>query len=297
VKKNILIVTGGAGFIGTNLIKKLLKKTKYKIISLDNYSAGFKKNQIKNKRVKYINGNIIDIKKILFRSRQNIKTIFHFGEFSRIAQSFIKDSSVYETNIKGTYEVIQFCRENKIKIIYSATSASFGNKFEDQHLSPYAFTKTKNLQLILNLNSWENFKYEIIYFYNAYGPHQIKNHRMAAVIGIFENCIDNNKYLPIVRPGTQRRNFTHVEDIVNACTFAFKENKNRQYTVSFHKSYSIFQVAKMFNQKYVLLSSLKGERYKSSKQSKILGKKVYHIKAKVDLKDYINEKYKKNNII
>ncbi len=291
MERNILVVTGGAGFIGTNLIKHLLKKTRYKIISLDNYSAGFKKNQIKNNRVKYINGNIKDIKKILSRSKKNIKTIFHFGEFSRIAQSFVKDSEVYDTNIKGTFEVIQFCRKNKIKIIYSATSASFGNKFKDQHLSPYAFTKTKNLQLILNLNSWENFKFEIIYFYNVYGPHQIKNHRMAAVIGIFENCIAKNKYLPIVKPGTQKRNFTHVEDIVDACIFAFKENKNRQYTVSFHKSYSIFQVAKMFNKKYVLLHSRKGERFKSSKQSQILGKKVYHIRAKIDLKDYIYKKY------
>ncbi len=292
MKRNILVVTGGAGFIGTNLIKNLLKKTKFKIISLDNYSAGFKKNEIKNERVKYINGNIMDIKKILSRFKKNIKTIFHFGEFSRIAQSFVKDSKVYDTNIKGTYEVIQFCRKNKIKIIYSATSASFGNKFKDQHLSPYAFTKTKNLQLILNLNNWENFKYEIIYFYNVYGPHQIKNHRMAAVIGIFEDCMETNKYLPIVKPGTQKRNFTHVEDIVNACVFAFKENKNRQYTVGFHKSYSIFQVAKMFNKKYVLLDSRKGERFKSSKQSQILGKKVYHIKAKIDLKDYIFKKYK-----
>ena len=295
MKKNILVVTGGAGFIGTNLIKNLIKKTKYRIISIDNYSAGSKRNHIKNNRVKYINGNIRDIKKILATSKQNIKSIFHFGEFSRIAQSFIKDSKVYDTNIKGTYEVIQFCRENKVKIIYSATSASFGNKFKDQHLSPYAFTKTKNLQLILNLNSWENLKYEIIYFYNVYGPHQIKNHKMAAVIGIFENCMDKKKYLPIVRPGTQKRNFTHVEDIVNACTFAFKMNKNRQYTVSYHKSYSIFQVARMFNQKYILLNSRKGERFKSSTQSKILGKKVYHIKAKIDLKDYLKKKYKKIN--
>ena len=292
MKKNILVVTGGAGFIGTNLIKNLIKNTKYKIISLDNYSAGFQKNHIKNKRVKYINGDIEDIKNILSSSKKNIKTIFHFGEFSRISQSFTKDSQVYETNIKGTFEVIQFCRKNKIKIIYSATSASFGNKFNDQHLSPYAFTKTKNLQLILNLNSWENFKYEIIYFYNVYGPYQIKNHPMAAVIGIFENCIDKNKHLPIVKPGTQKRNFTHVEDIVDACFFAFKENKNKQYTVSFHKSYSIFQVAKMFNQKYVLLDSRKGERFKSSKHSFILGRKVHHIKAKIDLKDYIYNKYK-----
>ena len=289
MNKNILIVTGGAGFIGSNLIGSLLQNTNHDIISLDNYSAGFSSNHLKSKRVKYIKGDIKNISKILSKEKKNIKAIFHFGEFSRIAQSFGKDYKVLDTNINGSYEVIKFCLLNKIKIIYSATSASFGKNFEDQHLSPYSFTKTKNLQLIINLSKWYKLKYEILYFYNVYGPNQITNHKMSAVIGIFETCYKRNISLPVVKPGSQKRNFTHVEDIIDACVYAFKKNQNIQYTVSNNKSYTILQVARMFKHKYKFVNSRKGERFKSTKLSKILGQKVKHIDAKIELKDYIKK--------
>jgi UDP-glucose 4-epimerase len=182
------IVTGGAGFIGSNLIEELIKFRKYKIISLDNYSSGTKKNHIKNLRVKYLKGNTKDSNKLLMKYSKNIHTIFHFGEFARIFQSFKKFDDCCESNIKGTYELFKFALKNRIRIVYSATSANLGNQGQDMNLSPYAFTKANNLELLENFNKWFNLKYEVIYFYNVYGPRQICKGDMATVVGIFENC-------------------------------------------------------------------------------------------------------------
>ena len=166
--KNIIVVTGGAGFVGSNLIKFLLNKTKKKIISLDNYSTGKKKNQFKDKRVRYLVGNTNKINKKLQKYKNKIHTVFHFGEFSRIYQSFKNFNECYNSNSFGSLAVFKFCLDNKIKLIYSATSASLGNSGDDKNLSPYSFTKSKNLELLENLKKWFKFKYEIIYFYNVY---------------------------------------------------------------------------------------------------------------------------------
>ena len=185
--KNIIVVTGGAGFVGSNLIEYLLKKTNKKIISLDNYSTGKKKNHILSSKVKYVKSDTSQISKKLFKIRKKIHSVFHFGEFARIYQSFKDFDRCYDSNSIGTKAVFKFCLENKIKLIYSATSASLGNKGNDKDLSPYAFTKAKNLELLENLKKWFKFKFEVIYFYNVYGPRQIKEGEMATVIGIFEN--------------------------------------------------------------------------------------------------------------
>ena len=185
--KKYIVVTGGAGFVGANLIEKLIKDTNYTIISIDNYSTGTKKNHIKSSRVKYIRADTKKISKILEIYKQKINSVFHFGEFARIYQSFLKMSECIESNTIGTNAVFNFCLKYKIKLIYSATSASIGNKGMDKNLSPYAFTKAKNLEMLENLKKWFNFKYEVIYFYNVYGPKQISLGNMATVIGIFEN--------------------------------------------------------------------------------------------------------------
>ena len=292
--KNIIVITGGAGFVGSNLIELFLNKTNYKIVSIDNYSSGTTRNHIKSKRVKYIRGDTKNIIILLRNIKKKIHSIFHFGEFSRIYQSFIKFNQCYESNTIGSKAVFKFCLDNKIKLIYSATSASLGNNGKDKNLSPYSFTKSKNLELLSNLKKWFNLKYEVIFFYNVYGPRQIKTGDMATVIGIFENCYKKNNFLPIVKPGTQTRRFTHIHDTVNACYTAWKKNKNLFYSVSNRKSYSIIEVAKLFKSKYKFLSKRKGERYSSALTNIANNKKVHKIFGKISLKNYIQDFIKKN---
>ena len=190
--KKYIVVTGGAGFIGSNLIELLIEKTSLNIISYDNYFSGSTKNHLK-KNVIYINGDTKDIEKKLSKFKKKIHTIFHFGEFSRIYQSFIKINDCFDSNIVGTREVLKFCLNNKIKVVYSATSASIGRGGKDENLSPYAWSKATNIRQIINLHKWFGLKYEIIYFYNVYGPRQILSGHMAAVIGIFEYCFKKKK--------------------------------------------------------------------------------------------------------
>ena len=285
--KNIIIVTGGAGFVGSNLIELLLKKTNYKIISLDNYSSGSKKNHIINKRVKYFKGHTLEINKILNKYKNSIKSIFHFGEFSRIYQSFKKFNECFQSNSIGSQAVFKFCLDNKIKLIYSATSASLGNKGNDKNLSPYAFSKSKNLEILENLKKWFNLKFEIIFFYNVYGPRQIKTGDMATVIGIFENQYLKKEPLTVVKPGKQTRRFTHIFDTVQVCYEAFKLNKCKYYSISNKNSYSIFQVANMFKSKIVLLNPRLGERYASALTKINNNNKIIQKFGKLQLKDYI----------
>ena len=294
VKKNKIIVTGGAGFVGTNLIKLFLKKTKLKIISIDNYSSGKKSNHIKNNRVKYIKGKTVNINKLI-KNPKDIKSVFHFGEFARIYQSFSKMNECIDSNSVGSNAVFNFCLKNKIKLIYSATSASLGNNGNDKNLSPYAFSKSKNLELLENLKKWFHFKYEVIYFYNVYGPHQICKGPMSTVIGIFEDHYKRGKPLPVVKPGTQSRRFTHIDDTVNICYYAWKKNLCRHYSIANKKSYSVIEVAKLFNSKIKFLPKRLGERYASALINKNLSNKMYKHFGKINLKDYINNFIFKNN--
>ena len=229
--KNLIIITGGAGFVGSNLIEFFLKKTKKNLISLDNYSTGSIKNHIKHKRVKYIRGNTRDIGKTISKYKKKIHSIFHFGEFARIYQSFEKFDQCFDFNSIGTKAVI--------------------------------------------------------YFYNVYGPRQISKGKMATVIGIFEELYKRNKPLTVVRPGSQTRRFTHINDTINICYEAWKKNKCRYYSISNKKSYSILDVAKMFKSNIIFLKSRSGERYASALTRISQNNKIIHKYGKINLKDYI----------
>ena len=199
------------------------------------------------------------------------------------------------SNSIGSNAVFNFCLKNKIKLIYSATSASLGNKGNDKNLSPYAFTKAKNLELLENLKKWFKFKFEIIYFYNVYGPHQISKGKMSTVIGIFEDHYKQGKALPVVRPGTQSRRFTHIFDTVETCYFAWNKNLCRHYSIASKKSYSINEVASMFKSKIKYLPKRSGERYASALTNINLSNKIYKKFGKIILKNYIQNFIKKNN--
>ena len=295
--KNIIVITGGAGFVGSNIINFFLKKNKYKVISIDDYSSGSKKNHILSKKVIYFNAHTKDISKVLNPYKNKINSIFHFGEFARIYQSFLQMNKCIQSNTIGTNAVFDFCLKNKIKLIYSATSASLGNRGKDKNLSPYAFTKSKNLEFLENLKKWFNFKYEVIYFYNVYGPNQISKGSMATVIGIFEDNYIRQKPLPIVRPGTQSRRFTHIDDTIMICYNAWKKNRCKHYSISNRKSYTIKQVAALFKTKIKYLPPRKGERFASALSSMSLNNRVHKSYGKINLKDYINlfiKKYDKS---
>ena len=292
--KKKIIITGGAGFVGTNLIKFFLAKTKYNIISIDNYSSGKKTNHIISPRVKYIKDKTTNISQLI-KNPKSINSVFHFGEFARIYQSFLKMNECIDSNSVGTNAVFNFCLKNRIRLIYSATSASLGNRGDDKNLSPYAFSKSKNLELLENLKKWFNFKYEVVYFYNVYGPHQICKGQMSTVIGIFEDHYKKKKPLPVVKPGTQTRRFTHIDDTVNICYLAWKKNLCRHYSIASKKSYSLISVAKMFKSKIKLLPKRPGERYASALINKNLSNKMYSHFGKISLKNYIQEFIKKNN--
>ena len=286
--KKYIVITGGAGFIGSNLIELLIKKTNFELISLDNYSSGSKKNHIKSKRVKYINGDTSKIFFILRKLNKNIHTIFHFGEFSRIFQSFKYFDQCFHSNSIGTNEVFKFCLDNNIKLIYSATSASLGNNGNDRNLSPYAFTKSKNLELLENLKKWFNLKFEVIYFYNVYGKKQISSGKMATVIGIFENQYKKGIPLTVVKPGTQSRSFTHVDDTVRVCYEAWKISKNAHYSISHKQTHKIIEVAKMFRSKIRYLPYRKGERYASALTNISTNNRVFKKYGKISLKHYVS---------
>ena len=289
MKKNFIIITGGAGFIGSSLIKHLIDlKLKEKIISIDNYSSGSVKNHINSKQVKYLRGHNKDINILLKPYKKKIKVIFHFGEFSRIFQSFKFYNKCFEYNIHHSLKVIDFAKNNKIKLIYSATSSNLGNDGKDENLSPYAWSKSKNIELIKNYSKWFGLKYELVYFYNVYGPGQIKKSPMAAVIGIFEEQFRKGQPLTVVKPGTQRRDFTHINDIINGCYLAWKKGKQNEYMLGTKNTYSIKEIANFFNTKITYLPPRPGERFgsiiKNNNAKKILG-----YKATIDIKEYIKK--------
>ena len=287
-----IIVTGGAGFVGSNLIKGLLDQfKKIEIISLDNYSSGSVKNHIISKKVKYLRGDICNFQKI-FKKSKKIEAVFHFGEFSRIAQSFKQKDICFKTNLLGSYEVIKFCLDKKIRFIYSATSATLGSN-DMPNLSPYAFTKYNNLNLIINLNEWFGLKYEIIYFYNVYGSNQIKKGFMSTVVGVFEEQLKTKKKLTVVKPGNQKRNFTHIKDTVNCVIKAYKLKQNKHYAVYNDKSLSILQLAQLFSKNIKFVKERPGERYQSKLVKNYRGNKIIKYKSRFDIKNYIKI-YKKS---
>ncbi|GAB2611797.1 NDP-sugar dehydratase or epimerase [Paractinoplanes abujensis] len=257
-----LLVTGGAGFVGSALIKSLL--TDYPaaaVVSLDNYFTGVPENHVNDPRVTYVDGSTADLAKIWAdRGLPSPEIVFHLGEYSRIVTSFEDHDLTWDFNLLGTKEVVKFASANGSKLIYAGSSSKFGNDGQDENLNPYAWTKAKNIEYIKNYSSWYGLDYAITYFYNVYGPGQITSGKYATVIGIFEDKYLKGEPLPVVSPGTQTRDFTHIDDIVRGIVLVAQKGHGDGYLLGAGHEWPILEVAKMFGVPYELTPALRGER-------------------------------------
>jgi UDP-glucose 4-epimerase len=278
--KNIL-VTGGAGFVGSNLIYELSKDKNNSITSLDCYFTGKEDNHISG--VNYINGYTWDIENIFYNKKFDL--IYHFGEYSRIVNSFDDIHFVSESILRGTPKVFEFANNCSAKIIYSASSSKFGNNGKDENLSPYAWMKSKMVELLKNYKVWFGLKYEICYFFNVYGPRQIYKGNYATVVAIFERQFKNNEKLSVVKPGTQSRDFTHVSDVVTGLIACEKSDLNHEWYLRSGKNISIIELAEMFGP-WVFIEERRGERF-ISEEFESDTENLLKWKPKLKLEDWV----------
>ena len=256
--KNIL-VTGGAGFIGSHLCERLSQDKLNQVTSLDDYSTGSVDNHIGG--VNYIKGEVRNIEKLVNFSPD---ITFHLGEYSRVEQSFEDVERVWKSNKEGIFAILQFCVKNKSKLIYAGSSTKFGDGGLGRSQSPYAWTKATNTELVENYGNWFGLDYAIVYFYNVYGGREIALGKYATLIALFVEKYKNKKPLTVVSPGTQLRNFTHIDDIINGLILVGKNGSGDNFGIGCSKSYSILEIAKMFGLEIEMLPERKGNRMSAS---------------------------------
>ncbi|MGB5792742.1 NAD-dependent epimerase/dehydratase family protein [Poseidonibacter sp.] len=284
--KNIL-VTGGAGFIGSHLCKKLSENKSFNIYSLDNYSTGSEDNHYN--KITYIKGCITKIDELI---DFEIDTLYHLGEYSRVEQSFDDMQVLWNSNKNGIFSVLEFVRKKKCKLIYAGSSTKFADEGLGRSQSPYAWTKASNTELVKNYGLWFDINYAITYFYNVYGPKEISRGKYATLIGVFREKMKNEKPLTIVSPGIQKRNFTHIDDIINGLIIIGEQANGDNFGIGNKQSYTILEIAKLFGGEIKYLDERKGNRM----NSEVITSKTEALgwKAKINIEDYIN-KLKKND--
>lgn len=278
--KPTVIVTGGAGLVGPSLIEVLLPK--YRVVSLDNYFIGKKTNHIEG--AEYIEGHTRDIETRL--GKESPVIIFHLGEYSRVEQSFDDVALVWDSNVAGTFAVLEYWRKRKCKLVYAGSSTKFSAQGEGRNGSPYAWMKATNTELVANYGAWFDLQYAITYFYNNYGPRELSEGPYASVLGRFREQYNKGQPITVVSPGTQMRNFTHVEDTVRALQMVGEQGQGDEYGIGSPESYSILDIAKMFSDTIEMLPERPGNRTDSvidtTKVEKEFGWKPEH-----SVRDYI----------
>ncbi|HUO56013.1 MAG TPA: NAD-dependent epimerase/dehydratase family protein [Candidatus Paceibacterota bacterium] len=279
-EKQTVIVTGGAGMIGSRLIEMLL--TKYRVVSVDNYFIGKKENHVEG--AEYIEGHTKDIETLLPHEKPAI--IFHLGEYSRVEQSFNDVELVWQSNVMGTHYVLEYWRKRGGKLVYAGSSTKFADGGMGRDQSPYAWMKATNTELVRNYGNWFDLPFAITYFYNGYGPRELAEGPYASVIGRFKTLYWAGQPITVTSPGTQKRNFTHVDDLARGLLMVGEKGQGDEYGLGSHESFSVLELAQMFTNNIVMLPERKGNRMESyidtSKAEKEFGWKAEH-----KLSDYI----------
>jgi UDP-glucose 4-epimerase len=286
LKKKIL-VTGGAGFVGSHLCERLAQNENNEVYSLDNYFTGSKNNHVAN--VTYIEGNTADIASLVTFAPD---MVYHLGEYSRVEQSFDDIEKVWKFNKDGIFAVLEFVRQAGCKILYAGSSTKFGDGGLGRSASPYAWTKATNTELVMNYGNWFNVPYAITYFYNVYGPREIQTGKYATLIALFKEKMKNNEPLTIVSPGNQKRNFTHIDDIINGLVLVGENGYGDEFGIGSPEAYSIKEIAEMFGGEIQMLPERKGNRMTAdvmSAKTEALGWKPTRT-----IKEYIEEIKGKN---
>ncbi len=283
----VILVTGGAGFVGSRLIRGLLDaEPRTEVVSVDNYFTGSPARHIDHPRVRYLYGNTAELGALWSeRGLAAPAVVYHLGEYSRIPQSFEEPDRVWDFNLLGTREVVRFCRLHGAKLVYAGSSSKFGNEGRDEHLNPYAWTKAKNIEYIRNTADWFGLDHVITYFYNVYGPGQIASGSYATVIGIFEQQYLAGLPLTVVEPGTQSRDFTHIDDIVEGLLLCAERGSGDGYLLGRGEEHQLIEVARMFGAEVTMVPARRGERTSGradNTRSRALG-----WEPKISLPDYI----------
>lgn len=277
-----ILVTGGAGFVGSHLCERLSKNPNYDVYSLDNYFTGSEANHVPN--VTYIKGDTAQISKLI---TFNPDMVYHLGEYSRVEQSFDDIEKVWRYNKDGIFAVLEFVRKAGCKILYAGSSTKFGDGGLGRSASPYAWTKATNTELVMNYGAWFNVPYAITYFYNVYGPREIQTGKYATLIALFKEKMKNGEVLSVVTPGTQKRNFTHIDDIIDGLVLVGENGYGDEFGIGSPEAYSILDIANMYGGEVIMLPERKGNRMTAdviSAKTEALG-----WSPKRTIKDYIEE--------
>lgn len=251
-----ILVTGGAGFIGSHLCARLVKDG-HRVISLDNYFTGSRENHVPG--VDYREGHTKDIEKHV---PETPDLIYHLGEYSRVEKSLQEPALVWDLNKDGTFGVLEFWRKRGCKLLYAGSSTKFGDGGLGRDQSPYSWTKASNTELVRNYSTWYGLPYAITYFYNVYGPGE-RSGVYGTVIEIFKQKRQAGEPLTINAPGTQKRNFTHIDDIIDGLILIGANGNGDDFGLGDERAYSILNVAEMFGGEIIMNPAPHGNRMAS----------------------------------
>ena len=281
--RKTIVVTGGAGHVGSHVVEMLLADANNRIISLDNYFNGREENHIAG--AEYRRGHTKDIEALI---PEMPDTVYHLGEYARIAPSFEDVRQVYQMNMIGTFAVVEFCRIRKVsKLVYAASSTKFAIEGDGRHQNPYSFTKATNVDLINDYGRWYNLPYAICYFYNGFGPRERGDGKYATLIAKFERQYLEGLPLTVVAPGTQRRAFTYVKDLARGIILAGQTGLGDGYALGVNKSYSVLQIAHAFGTPMEIVTGYAGREESANDPTK--AREELGWEPTLDVIDYIRD--------